>query len=61
MHVSPQRFDWAGVGGAGKSGLRAAVRGAAGELVRVTTVDANGTVHVADVAIPAGGATVVDL
>ena len=61
VHVSPQRFDWAGVGGAGKSGPRAAVRGAAGERVRVTTVDANGTVHVADGAIPAGGATVVDL
>ncbi len=61
VHVSPQRFDWAGVGGAGKSGLRAGVRGAAGEVVRVTSVDANGTVHVADIAIPQGGVAVADL
>lgn len=61
VHVSPQRFDWAGVGGGGKSGLRAGVRGAAGEVVRITSVDVNGTVHVLDASIPEGGLVVVDL
>jgi hypothetical protein len=61
VHVSPQRFDFVAVGGAGKAGLRAAVRGAPGEHVVLTAITPLGFVAVAAADIPAGGAVVVEL
>ena len=57
VHVSPQRFDYAGAGGAGPAG----VRGSPGEAVVLTAVDGKGVAHVAQVVIPAGGIIDVEL
>jgi hypothetical protein len=55
VHVSPQRFDYVAVGGAGASGVAVGVRGSQGESVLLTSVDAKGVVHVQSVDIPEGG------
>lgn len=60
VHVSPQRFDFVGVGGGGVAGIQAAVRGFPGESITLTAVDANATVRVKTVVVPAGGLAQVE-
>lgn len=61
VHVSPQRFAFIGLAGAGPAGVRAGLFGTPGSSVSIAAVDPSGTVRIAVVSIPAAGYAEADL
>jgi hypothetical protein len=61
VHVSPQRFAYVGVGGAGPAGVVAGVWGTGGSVVTLTAVTPDGTVSASAVTLPPAGFAEVQL